>query len=107
MGRSFGLFVLILISLSGVAVAGEPSPRFTASTLRGQTFTNDSLKGRVTLLEFWTTWCPSCKSDQSVLDEISREFSGQGLVSLRWTRMSQVIRSRNIFRSTRGHATLC
>jgi thiol-disulfide isomerase/thioredoxin len=36
----------------------------------------------VTLLEFWTTWCPSCRSDQAALDDISREFSGQGLVVL-------------------------
>jgi len=81
-GRSVGLFVLIIISLCRAARAGEASPRFTASTLGGQTFTNESLKGRVTLLEFWTTWCPYCKSDQSALDEISREFSGQGLVVL-------------------------
>ena len=81
-GRPFGLLLLIFLSLLNDALAREASPRFAASTLGGQTFTNDSLKGRVTLLEFWTTWCPSCKSDQSALDEVSREFSGQGLVVL-------------------------
>lgn len=30
----------------------------------------------------WTTWCPNCKSDQSALDGITREFSGRGLVVL-------------------------
>lgn len=81
-GRPFGLLLLILLSLRSAALAREASPRFTASTLEGQTFTNNSLKGRVALLEFWTTWCPSCRSDQSALDDISREFSGEGLVVL-------------------------
>jgi thiol-disulfide isomerase/thioredoxin len=36
----------------------------------------------VTLLQFWTTWCPYCRRDQPVLENITRDFSGEGLVIL-------------------------
>ena len=80
--RLYGLLLLLLLSALNAAGDREAAPRFTANTLKGQTFSSDSLRGRATLLEFWTTWCPNCKSDQSVLDSISREFSGRGLVVL-------------------------
>jgi hypothetical protein len=34
----------------------EPAPRFHAKTLEGEQFTNDSVKGKVVLFQFWTTW---------------------------------------------------
>ena len=81
-GRPHGLLLLILLSALTVAEAREAAPRFTANTLGGQTFTNDSLKGQVTLLQFWKTWCPYCLGDQPVLDGIARDFSREGLVVL-------------------------
>ncbi len=75
-----GLLFLMLVSAFTVAEAREAAPQFTASTLRGETFTNDSLKGRVALLQFWTTWCPYCRRDQPVVENITRDFAGQGLV---------------------------
>lgn len=60
----------------------EPAPRFHARTLTGETFNNDSIKGKVTLLEFWTTWCPYCRNEESMVDEINKEFSSKGLLVL-------------------------
>ena len=41
------------------AVAGpkdkEPAPRFNATTTAGEKFNNTTIKGKVVLLEFWTT----------------------------------------------------
>jgi thiol-disulfide isomerase/thioredoxin len=34
------------------------------------------------LLEFWATWCPNCRSDEHVVDDIERRFAGQGLTVL-------------------------
>jgi thiol-disulfide isomerase/thioredoxin len=79
--------LLVLVILTAVAAfAGdngrESAPRFSAKTLSGEKFTNDSIKGKVVLLQFWTTWCPYCRSEQSLVDELDREFSGEGLVVL-------------------------
>ena len=39
--------------------AKEPAPRFNATTTAGEKFSNVSIKGKVVLLEFWTTCAPS------------------------------------------------
>jgi thiol-disulfide isomerase/thioredoxin len=60
----------------------EPAPRFHAKTLEGEQFTNDSTKAKVVLFQFWTTWCPYCKSEEALVNEITTEFSAKGLVVL-------------------------
>jgi thiol-disulfide isomerase/thioredoxin len=60
----------------------EPAPRFHAKTLNGEQFSNESTKGKVILFQFWTTWCPYCKSEESLVDELNSEFAGKGLVVL-------------------------
>ncbi len=60
----------------------EPAPRFHAKTLTGETYNNASVKGKVVLLEFWTTWCPYCKEEEPLVDAVDHEFSSKGLVVL-------------------------
>jgi len=57
-------------------------PNFTATTLDGQRFTNNTVKGKVVLLQFWATWCQYCRRDQEAVDTIGREFAGKGLLVL-------------------------
>jgi len=60
----------------------ESAPRFHAKTLDGEQFTNDSTKGKVVLFQFWTTWCPYCKGEESLVNDITTEFADKGLVVL-------------------------
>lgn len=60
----------------------EPAPGFRARTLDGESFTNESLKGKVVLLQFWATWCQYCRRDQSAVDAVIEDFAGKGLVVL-------------------------
>ncbi len=78
------LWAVVLMSLcaSAGSDSAEPAPRFRAKTLNGETFTNDSIKGKVVLLQFWTTWCPYCRGEQSLVDDIDREFADKGLIVL-------------------------
>jgi thiol-disulfide isomerase/thioredoxin len=84
--RVFFFVATILMVASTVAVAideeGQPAPRFHAKTLTGETFTNDSTKGKVVLLQFWTTWCPYCKEEQPLVDSLDKELSPKGVVVL-------------------------
>jgi thiol-disulfide isomerase/thioredoxin len=76
--------VLVFCSLAAFAGtdAIQPAPRFTAKTMTGETFTNDSVKGKVVLLQFWTTWCPYCRREQPVIEKINKEFAAKGLIIL-------------------------
>jgi len=60
----------------------EPAPRFNATTTAGEKFNNASLKGKVVLLEFWTTWCVYCEHERPFVERLNEEFGNKGLVIL-------------------------
>lgn len=79
------LSVALLVSSFGLAAASkdkEPAPRFSATTTAGEKFTNDSIKGKVVLLEFWTTWCGFCADEAAFVDKIGKELASKGLILL-------------------------
>jgi len=61
---------------------GDPAPRFHARTTSGENFTNENVKGKVVLFEFWTTWCPYCAQEEALVEQIDKEFAGKGLIVL-------------------------
>jgi thiol-disulfide isomerase/thioredoxin len=75
-----------LIALCAFAFAGDetgqPAPRFRAKTTTGDQFNNASIKGKVVLFEFWTTWCQYCEAEAELVDDIAKEFAGKGLIVL-------------------------
>jgi thiol-disulfide isomerase/thioredoxin len=83
---SASLTLILLLSSflarAGDDETGQPAPRFRAKTTTGEQFNNDSIKGKVVLFEFWTTWCKYCEEEASLVDNIAREFSGKGLIVL-------------------------
>jgi thiol-disulfide isomerase/thioredoxin len=81
-GLLFSVFVFTALWSFAGSDAREPAPRFTAKTLDGEKFTNESIKGKVTLLQFWTTWCPYCRREQAFIDQINHDFADKGLVVL-------------------------
>jgi len=88
MKRSVLGLALLLILTSAFAFAADPDDEskpalhFRAKTTAGEAFNNESVKGKVVLLEFWTTWCPYCKQEEGLVEQLNREFSDEGLIVL-------------------------
>src|SRR5216683_4227012 len=75
-------FFLAALCVFAGAKTKEPAPRFNAKTTEGEKFSNESTKGKVVLLEFWTTWCVYCVAEAPFVDQINREYGDKGLVVL-------------------------
>lgn len=84
-GRTAGVIASALFftaTLLAIKTPKEAAPGFSATTLDGERFTNESVKGKVVLLQFWATWCKFCRRDQAAVDSLTREFASQDLIVL-------------------------
>src|SRR5213080_3813298 len=79
------LTAALLACTLGIAAGSkdkEPAPHFSATTTTGEKFNNESMKGKVVLLEFWTTWCGFCADEAAFVDKIGHDLAGKGLILL-------------------------
>jgi thiol-disulfide isomerase/thioredoxin len=64
------------LAACGGSDASGPAPDFALASPEGTTATLSSHKGRVVLLNFWATWCDSCKEELPVLEKLRQEHAG-------------------------------
>ena len=50
---------------------GDPAPLFSLNDINGKIWSLEELKGKVVLVNFWATWCPSCKDEKMSLQKLS------------------------------------
>ena len=48
---------------------GEPFPQFSAQDIDGRTWTNDSVKGRVMVINLWYSGCGPCRAEMPILSK--------------------------------------
>ena len=53
----------------------KPAPAFNLMQLHqpSQQFSNEEMKGKVWLLNFWASWCAACKGEHSVLLALAKK----------------------------------
>lgn len=56
------------------ALLDKPAPTFNVAQLHkaNETFSPDSMKGKVWLLNVWASWCAACRSEHPLFMQLSR-----------------------------------
>ncbi len=65
------------------ATIGKPAPAFELAALEdGRPVRFDEYLGRVVVVNFWASWCISCRAEHDVLVELGNRFQGRDDVAL-------------------------
>jgi len=56
---------------------GNSVPPFEFTDREGNTVTPESIAGKVTVLDFWATWCGPCRESLPKLEEVYRQHQGK------------------------------
>ncbi|MCY4160641.1 MAG: TlpA disulfide reductase family protein [Flavobacteriaceae bacterium] len=57
---------------------GDTAPNFSAPRPNGEIASLDQMKSRVTLLDFWASWCKPCRIHSPELVKLYHKFASQG-----------------------------
>jgi peroxiredoxin len=71
--------------LAARAMAGgtlQSLPEFSLKDLDGKTWTRASLAGRPVVVDFWATWCVTCRQSIPTLAGLNDKLKGKGLTMI-------------------------
>ncbi|WP_024299139.1 TlpA family protein disulfide reductase [Methylomicrobium lacus] len=59
-----------------------PLPEFTLPDVSGQPRSSGEWKGKLLVINFWATWCPSCRQEMPDLVALQQHYAAQGVQML-------------------------
>jgi cytochrome c biogenesis protein CcmG, thiol:disulfide interchange protein DsbE len=66
------------------AVIGQQAPAFELSDMQGEKISLHDFRGRVVLVNFWATWCETCREEAPFLQKLVDDGElGSGFVALK------------------------
>ncbi len=71
--------VAINTQFGEVEVEEGPARDFTLTLFDGESISLSELRGKVVLIDFWTSWCPPCRQEAPTLADAYRRFEGRGV----------------------------
>jgi peroxiredoxin len=62
-------------TLKANAIIGKPAPPFTLKTRSDKTYKLEDFKGKVVLLDLWSSWCDLCRVENTELRKLYRKYN--------------------------------
>jgi peroxiredoxin len=59
--------------------AGDMAPDFSAPDAAGKTLSLKQSMGKITIVDFWASWCNPCRAENPNMVALYKEFHGKGL----------------------------
>lgn len=87
-----------------VQARGDKVPNFSWKDSTGKTVDLDAYRGKVTLVNFWATWCGPCRRELPDLVALSRELAGRDvrIIGVSTDRGANVIEDVQTFVDAQG-----
>ena len=76
--KILALGVMVTLMPARAMVPGQ-LPAFSLPDLDGKVWNNSQFHGQAVVVDFWATWCATCKETVPKLAELSEKYKGQGL----------------------------
>lgn len=83
MKRSIRSFLALALTCAALVAqaepgVGAPAPDFTLPSRDGDSVRLADLRGDVVLVNFWATWCPPCRQEMPLLDQLHARYAPLG-----------------------------
>jgi peroxiredoxin len=79
-----------------MTASAEPV-QFKLKDLNGSTVTLSDYKGKIVFLNFWTTWCPTCRIEMPSMEKLHQKFKDQDFAMITINLQESALQVKHFF----------